>query len=292
MLSKFKLLFKGRLLFLFQRLSEFKYFSLFFIWFFKPVIVFYNTYTKYKVIELGNELEVSLELKKVLNKRKVIGGPFTGQQLPPIPQHIKHYNFASQILGTYESELHDWIKEVIENQEKFKSIINIGSGGGYYVVGFALYAAFENLLAIDTSEFSNEYLKRSLKLNNQSNSVLISTDLKNIESDKYINGRNLWFIDCEGCEKQILLQSNIDFSLSDIIVETHEFVHFDIVKEIEEKFCNSHSIEFVESVPDMKKVISYKRDLLVNESKATRFQLLAEKRNVEMKWMYLKTKSK
>ncbi|MGB1038181.1 MAG: hypothetical protein ACPGYY_05995, partial [Bacteroidia bacterium] len=180
--------------------------------------------------------------------------------------------------------------EIIESIEKYDNILNVGSGGGYYTVGLALHSQKENIVAIDYSDFANKYLKKVAKINKVDGKVKVYNSILEVDAKSYKEGRNLWIIDCEGCESTFLLDEPEKFANSDILVETHEFVHFDIVDNILEKYRDTHEAEVIASVADMDKVSEYHLPEIKEESRPHKFKLLSENRNVEMKWIYLKAK--
>lgn len=274
----------------FNRISEITWLSSVIIFLFKPGIIVNNFKRINEEFDITLGLELSNGLKKVLNQRIVLNGPFKGLKFPPVPTLIGHYNYSAQVLGTYEKEIQPCLNEIIEKIGEFQNILNIGSGGGYYAVGLALHSLKDNVVAIDHSDFSNKFLKKVAKLNKVDGKVEVYKSIYELDSKRFKEGRNLWIIDCEGCERNFLLNDSEIFSNSDILVETHEFVHFDIVDEILEKFKPTHEAEVIVNVADMDKVSQYQLPEIDEESRPNRFKLLSEKRNVEMKWIYLKAK--
>lgn len=260
------------------------------ITFFKPIIVIYNYQSQLRTVTLGNDSKLNKFLFSQLNDRVVLNGPFKGLKFPKIPSSLMHLNFSAQILGTYESELHGWLIEITNNLSTYGQIINIGSGGGYYAVGLAVKGIDVNVKAIDTCELANTFLTKTAQLNGVDNLVKCYLDLRGLGEDNYNKGRNLWIIDCEGCENEILLKSSVDFSKCDILIETHEFVHYNIVTDVQTRFCESHTIDVVNSIDDMAKITTYDCPQLREVSKAIKYKLISENRNIEMKWMYLKSK--
>ena len=65
---------------------------------------------------------------RALARDRVLSGPFEGMQLTGHPA-------APELLGTYEHELFDVVRELA--QRPFRTVVNVGARYGYYAIGLA-----------------------------------------------------------------------------------------------------------------------------------------------------------
>ncbi len=65
---------------------------------------------------------------RALSRDRVLSGPFVGMQLTGYPA-------APELLGTYEHELFDVVRELA--QRPFRAVVNVGARYGYYAIGMA-----------------------------------------------------------------------------------------------------------------------------------------------------------
>ena len=77
--------------------------------------------------------------------RKVRNGPFQGLQYLDFELYQSH--IFPQLMGSFEMELKGIINQILNN--KYSSIINIGSGQGYYSIGLARHFKTTPVVAFD-----------------------------------------------------------------------------------------------------------------------------------------------
>jgi len=86
---------------------------------------------------------------------KVLGGPFAGMQYFANTT-AQHALGVRALLGSYESELHDIVQQLI-NQE-WDTIVDIGAAEGYYAVGFARACPKAKVIAFEGEEDARRVL--------------------------------------------------------------------------------------------------------------------------------------
>jgi len=64
----------------------------------------------------------------------VLSGPFAGMRYPPFAVERGEL-IVAQLLGAYEMELHDAVRDVIARRPQ--QVVDIGASDGYYAAGFA-----------------------------------------------------------------------------------------------------------------------------------------------------------
>lgn len=214
--------------------------------------------------------------------RSVESGPFQGLKYPTLVSVGSE--LSPKLLGTYESEIVEWIKEV--TRKSFEGILNIGCGEGYYAVGLA--RCFPGLIisAFDTDPRARE-LCREMALANEVDNVQIfqscSRDLlSSLEEDK------AYFIlsDCEGAERELFdAQIARHLRRSTFIIELHDFKDRSISGTVLGAFRDTHRIDVVSSLSDHLKAETYMVESLRGANYGERFHAFAERRPEVMSWL-------
>ena len=141
-------------------------------------------------------------------------------------------------MGTYESELHPIIEEIIGH--RYGSILNVGCSFGYYSVGLASRLAGSVIVAADTDHKMIDLCLYNASMNGCMN--VVSGELFNFDTDFIL-------MDCEGGEEKYLDPLLHDFSKIDILVELHECDYPGIANRIINKFKGRHYIELIYNDP-------------------------------------------
>jgi precorrin-6B methylase 2 len=171
------------------------------------------------------------------------GGPFAGVQYSSEPVGD---NLIPKLLGTYELELHGHIDRMLDCQPK--RVINIGCAEGYYAVGFARRLPHARIIASDLSRSALHACAELARLNGVADSVEVAGGLGMEQLEELCGQDCLLFIDCEGCERDILKPDDVPALLrTNIIVELHDFVIPDVTATIMRRFEESHRVSLVES---------------------------------------------
>src|SRR5262249_37363105 len=105
------------------------------------------------------------------------------------------------------------------------------------------------------------------------------------------SGRALILSDCEGYEKELFPEKTIlALAAHDLFVEAHDFNDITISETLQARFQNTHHIQVIQSVDDIRKAYTYSYPELDRFSLAQRRQLLAENRPTVMQWFFMTSK--
>jgi mannosyltransferase OCH1-like enzyme len=191
-----------------------------------------------------------------------------------------------KLLGSYEDILHPFLFE--QSKKKFELIINIGCGEGFYAVGLALLFNDTKVLAYDINDMAEEFIKNNTLINNVENRVQFKNDYFDVnESLIALPRRTFIFCDIEGGELSLFSKENIiKFSDSDLIIELHDFIDFNIKPYIIALFKDSHSIEILKE----KQNYDFKNyDFLYKTPISNALKIIDENRPERMEWVILKS---
>jgi hypothetical protein len=125
------------------------------------------------------------------------------------------------------------------------------------------------------------------RLNNVDNRLEIKSfcsaeELKNFR----FTTRGLVVCDCEGFEKQLFNQSNIQNLVKcDVIIEVHDFVDIEISGYLHKLFEKTHNITIIKSVDDYEKARTYQYKETESASLDDKLNLFREWRPFIMDWM-------
>jgi hypothetical protein len=212
----------------------------------------------------------------------ILNGPFKGMK------YIKTSTFGPilpKLIGSYEEPINLWIEEVLNNE--YDTIINIGSGEGYYASGFAKYSPNSNVFAFDIDKRGILLLNKIKYLNNLNN-LSTSSDISYNFINDIIFKKSLIFIDVEGYEYFYLNLDNIpNLTKSDIIVEVHNFIIPNLEEILIKRFQNSHHMHVIKD-PNTRLSSYYNLNKFSNTQKDF---LIDEKRYKNMSWMFLISKN-
>lgn len=215
---------------------------------------------------------------------KILSGPFKGMGYVPNSTGGAYF---PKLLGTYELELHPIVKRL--GKIDFAKVINVGSGEGYFSVGFALNIPNARVISFDPSFYGCFLHNQMAEINNVRDRITIKAEFCTTELlSKFIDtGENsLIFMDVEGSELELLNSSEVPgLKNSHILVEIHDSVSPLLGNTILERFENSHSLEII-----------YQRDRTLNDLPFRNIftalfpkqfiKLLDEGRGYKMRWFY------
>jgi precorrin-6B methylase 2 len=217
----------------------------------------------------------------------VAGGPFAGMQWITQP-------FGSallpKLLGSYESELHPALEQLLV--EQYDTVVDIGCAEGYYAVGMALRLPNAAVYAFDIDPHARVLCAELVRLNRVEERVHIKglCDPSVLRSLP-LGNRALIISDCEGYEKLLFDRSMAEFLRQhDLIVEVHDFIDIEISTKLRDAFAETHQICSVTSVDDIQKAHTYRYPLLEKYDTKTRWLVLSERRPCIMEWFVLKSK--
>jgi hypothetical protein len=234
--------------------------------------------------EIGERDETLRKLaRELFPELTVAGGPFRGMRYPS----GQSYGSAllPKLLGSYESELHPVLEEMLANEHN--AVVDIGCAEGYYAIGLGRRIAHANIHAFDISTYARELCRNMAKLNGLDDRVRIGgfcdeAALRSIPLGK----RALIISDCEGYEG-VLFTSEIAELLAqhDIIVETHDFIDIDLSSKLRDVFARTHQVRSIKSTDDIEKAHTYRYPQLDKYDTRTRRLILGERRPAIMEWL-------
>jgi ribosomal protein L11 methylase PrmA len=167
-------------------------------------------------------------------------GPFAGMRYAPMTAGC--LTLIPKLVGSYESFIHHWIIEAINRD--YDTILNIGSGEGYYAVGFSLRSKASKIYAYDIDKPARENVAMLAEMNSIADRVRIRRLCTRGELQAKIVHNTLIFCDIEGGEFDLLRPDRIPaLSRADLIVETHDVVCPGVTKSLVRRFRPSHHIE-------------------------------------------------
>ncbi|MBF0124739.1 MAG: tetratricopeptide repeat protein [Magnetococcales bacterium] len=216
-------------------------------------------------------------------------GPFRGMLIHDYARtpasFTAAYEGTGKLFGHYESELHVWIQEAIQSN-LYKAIANIGCFEGYYAVGFARSMPDVSVYAFDANEEVQRVCSRMALANGVADRVHVSglCSGERLQQLAVEHGKILIFIDCEGCEEDLLDPELVPALVHcDMIVECHDSHDHPITPLLFNRFRTSHQIDSVEQGGRDPNKIAFLRNL----SEHFRWNAMCERRPEVMHWLRL-----
>jgi hypothetical protein len=162
-------------------------------------------------------------------------GPFKGLQYPP-DLVGKVDALVPKLIGSYEAELHESLEQLLS-----PTVVNIGSGDGYYAVGFARLGS--SVRAFDPDRAAQETSVRLAEFNGE---TFIAGGAVEPDALRNLSGA-LIVCDCEGCEANLLTPDVLRNCR--LIVELHDFVRRGLGDEVIKRFSRTHEVAVIDQQP-------------------------------------------
>ena len=258
---------------------------------FKPIENIHRFVTTIFYNKTNNYVNEQLLLKySELNYKIVLNGPFKGMHYGSIGALCS--TFIPKIIGSYESELHSIIQEIIKTG--YTEIWDVGCAEGYYAVGLALSMPNTKITAFDIELDARKNCFELAKLNFVEERVLIreKCDAFLINNFNFENG--LILSDCEGYELELFENVNLVNKNLDFLIEIHEWpLDRNVEKRMIEKFASTHDVIKIYSISDIRKAKEYSFapfETNINIPISERFNAFKEVRGDEMLWIFCKRK--
>lgn len=239
--------------------------------------------------EVGERDETLRRLaRELFPELTVTSGPFAGLKYPS-PQS---YGSAllPKLLGSYESELHPVLGEILSKE--YTAVVDIGCAEGYYAVGFGLRFVRAEIFAFDTDLTARQFCSQLGKINGLNGRLHVggTCDEATLRSIP-LGNKALIVSDCEGYEG-LLFTTEIAAILAghDLIVETHDFINIEISSKLRGIFAGSHDIRSFKSTDDIEKAHTYQYAKLDGYDTKTKRLILAERRPAIMEWLVMTSK--
>ncbi|HEY6765649.1 MAG TPA: class I SAM-dependent methyltransferase [Candidatus Sulfotelmatobacter sp.] len=215
----------------------------------------------------------------------VTAGPFRGLRYPAAR------SFGSvlipKLLGSYESELHPVLEEMLAYQ--YSAIVDIGCAEGYYAVGLGMRLEQAEVYAFDADSRATR-LCRDLATANGINGRLHLGGFCDEATLKSISlGRKALIIsDCEGYEGLLFTNEVAAFlARHDLIIEAHDFIDIEISSRLRNNFAATHRVRSIKSTDDIEKAHTYQYSRLDGYDTETKRLILAERRPAIMEWLIM-----
>ncbi len=218
-------------------------------------------------------------------------GPFSGVELP---EHDPGSNCAlAKLIGTYESELHEVMAEIIQNAPS--SIITVNCDDGYYPVGFAKRMPTSEVFAYEEDGACRNRVSQMARVNGVAQRI-------HVKSAFWLD--LLSKIDSSG-EGLLMMKSGKDPSWVlnpresgwgelcrgyDLLLEIHPSRDPGILQYLKQVFFSSYKIKVINRIPDGLRHQFFDFELISDERIEVRQQLMAERRKPDIQWVYLTRK--
>jgi hypothetical protein len=216
---------------------------------------------------------------------RVRAGPFKGMRYAQVKATCS--SALPKILGTYESELHPVLNEILINP--YELIVDVGSAEGYYAIGFALHFPCCSVIAFDSDPLARKLCQDNAMVNGVMSRIDIRGNADRSQISRLCQGRRSLIIsDCEGFEQELFLSHGPnDLRYVDILVETHDFIREGVCKKIINHFSSTHEVRQIHSIDDGQKGRMYSSDLTAGMDELVRTAIFAEHRPVIMTWLFM-----
>jgi precorrin-6B methylase 2 len=215
-------------------------------------------------------------------------GPFKGLRYPSAR------SFASallpKLLGSYESELHPVLDELLTNA--YNTVIDIGCAEGYYAIGFALRLRQAAVYAFDTDSRAKELCVEMAKLNGVADRIHIGDFCdEEILRSIPLGERALILSDCEGYEGLLFNRKMAEFlARHDLIIEAHDFIDIELSTKMRDAFAQTHYIRSIKSMDDIGRAHASRYRELERYSTRDKCLILSERRPAIMEWLVMTSK--
>lgn len=175
---------------------------------------------------------------------KVLSGPFTG--LKWVDGNVGSY-FLPRLLGTYEKELHPYVRNL--QKISVDRICVVGAGEGYYVAGLRQFFPQTPIVAFESEEKGRTIIEKVLAANSMGDRVSVRGHCSTQDLRKELpeNCSSLLLVDIEGAEQQLLDPSLIPALVdATLLVEVHEAFSPGVESVLRGRFSSSHRLIKIE----------------------------------------------
>ena len=184
-------------------------------------------------------------------RRRVLGGPFAGMRYPFRSVAALLYDGPSQV-GSYESELHAVVEEIVESRPEL--VVNVGAAGGYYAAGLAQRLPSAEVIAYETRDDGRDAVALIARLNGVGDRVWTRATctvaaLGALEAE--VGGRSVCLlIDCEGAEAELVDPEAAPWlARASALVELHPSVDPEIGEKLEARLAPTHETVLIDAQP-------------------------------------------
>lgn len=193
-----------------------------------------NAALRYRVAVLGSA--VSKQTNFI-----VPYGPFAGMRCI---NGSAGSTIVPRLLGSYEAELHDTIKNF--SRRGYQRVVNIGCGEGYYAVGLARLLPAAHVFALDPEPAARSLCNALAELNEVADRITLMGNCTPHSLQELAHPGSLIVCDCEGAELELLdLVTVPNLSQCDILVEMHDFLSPDTSITLANRFRSTHTTRVI-----------------------------------------------
>ena len=195
-----------------------------------------------------------------------------------------------KLLGSYEIELFPTLLRLYQN--RYDDILDIGCAEGYYAVGLALKFPVSKIYGYDVDKEALRLCADFARHNQVESRVFLydKCTASTLESFTY-SGRTLIICDCEGYERELFTNTNINnLSSADMIIELHPFAVEGIKKYLVDLFTGTHDLSIISSYDNNRKIFDF-RSSLQGMNRVEQLKSVEEGRSITMDWLIAESKS-
>lgn len=175
----------------------------------------------------------------------VRAGPFAGLRYVDVGSGSA---LIPKLVGSYEMELHDTLRSL--TTRRYRKVVNVGCGEGFYAVGLARLLPDASVLASDSAPSARALCERLAAANGVADRVVVVGASTAELLDDHCGPETLLVMDCEGCERELTDPALVpNLRVTDLIVELHPQAWPEAARETMRRFDESHDIVLIESRP-------------------------------------------
>jgi hypothetical protein len=154
--------------------------------------------------------------------------------------------FVPKLLGSYESEIYDEIKNLLVNEYDF--LVDIGSAEGYYAVGMAFRMPNIKVFSYDSDAHARKLCMDMARLNGVESRVTVGGATTPEELEQRCGAKTLLICDVDGAETLILDPLQVPaLKITDMIVEFHDYLDSMITPTLKQRFAATHDLTIITS---------------------------------------------
>lgn len=168
-------------------------------------------------------------------------GPFKGMRFVG---KTSEASVSPKLIGSYESELHGLIEEIVA--AGYDRVVDIGCADGYYAVGFARRIPAATILAFDINPVARDNCAALATANHVADRVSVGGEFKGEDFSGFAQGRTLVLLDAEGAEEHLLdPEAFPGLRRLSVLVECHDCLKAGLSALIAKRFEPTHSVRLI-----------------------------------------------
>lgn len=229
------------------------------------------------------KVQIDRLTKQLQSQPEVRQGRFAGMKYATVEATCSAV--LPKLIGTYEAELDAVFEQTFA--KAYEIIVDVGCAEGYYAVGLARKFPSSSVFAYDIDPHAQELCSKNAAANGVADRVQVNGGIMAEELAVLVDGRRCLVVcDCEGWEKNLFTAETLAaFKQSDLIIETHDFIHLDLCNNLSRLFAGTHQIERLNSIDDLQKAESYQSELVNHLDAETKVLAYGEGRPEIMTWI-------